>query len=519
MYGVGVDEMVFDNNGNIITAGQFMGPVDFDPGPGIYNFSGSTCCDNIYVCKSDSDGNFLWVKKIGDNSFNRIGEIVCDNSGNIYVTGNFMNPSYNIFICKLNANGNILWTKRMDNSNSGFSQGLSIRFDSNGDILLAGYFSGTNDFDMGSGTYYLTSSGLGDIFIAKYDTSGQLLWAKSIGGTGHDYASSLSLDVNDNIYIQGMFRDTVDFDPGPGVFNLHSTPGSHYLFVSKLDFSGNFIWAKSIGAYDCDYSRAMVVDTLENIYLTGRFYNTVDFDPGIGVYNLTAINTNSPDIFVLRLDRNGDLIWVRQFGGPSDDRAQTIAIDNKLNVYTSGLFKDTVDFNPDAGVYNLVSNGYEDGYFSVLDAKGHFICAGQLGGTGSGSILTITPDNAGNIYGGGTFGGTVDFDPGSGTFNLTCSANCDGFTAKYGDCLLTTFQSEIKNHNLVIHLFPNPTTGLFTLHCPLSTINSQLNIYNSLGELVHQQIITSPNQQVDLNVKPGVYLVEAAGTRQKLVVY
>ncbi|HEY9082330.1 MAG TPA: SBBP repeat-containing protein [Vicingaceae bacterium] len=252
-------------------------------------------------------------------------------------------------------------------------------------------------------------------------------WAKRIGGTGSDYGYSITTDATGNVYTTGYFYDTVDFDPGVGVFNLSSV-GNFDIFVSKLDVSGNFVWAKSIGGTGYDYGMSITTDASGNVYISGIFEGIVDFDPGAGVFNLSS--TGSQDIFISKLDASGNFVWAKNIGGTGTDQSYSITTDASGNVYTTGVFTGTVDFNPDTGVFNLSSAGGDDIFISKLDVSGNFVWAKSMGGTNEDRGYSITTDVSGNVYSTGYFYDTADFDPGVGVFNLSSIGDRDIFISK-----------------------------------------------------------------------------------------
>ena len=156
------------------------------------------------------------------------------------------------------------WAKSMGGSFD--DDGQSITVDAVGNIYTTGSFLDTIDFDPGPGTYNLSSAGWKDIFIQKLDANGNFIWAKSMGGVSYDVGNSITIDALGNIYIIGVFEDTVDFDPGTGTYYLTSA-GSRDIFIQKLDSSGNFIWAKSAGGSDYDGGSSIAVDTTGNVFV------------------------------------------------------------------------------------------------------------------------------------------------------------------------------------------------------------------------------------------------------------
>ena len=362
-----------DSSGNIYTTGYFQGTGDFDPGAGTTNLTSAGGYD-VFVSKLDSSGNFVWAKSFGGSA----------------------NES-----------------------------GQSIEVDSSGNVYTTGYFQDTVDFDPGAGTTNLTSAGGYDAFVSKLDSSGDFVWAKIFSGsTYQEIGYAIAVDSSGNVYTTGYFWGTVDFDPGAGTTNLTSA-GSNDVFVSKLDSSGNFVWAQSFGGSALDIGFSIAIDSSGNVYTLGVFRDTADFDPGAGTTNLTSAGIN--DLFVSKLNSSGALLWVKGFGGSSSESGQSIEVDSSGNVYTTGYFEGTVDFDPGAGTTNLTSVGSNDGFISKLDSSGNFVWAKSIGGSSGDSVRSIAVDSSGNVYTTGSFQDTVDFDPGAGTTNLTSGGLADVF--------------------------------------------------------------------------------------------
>jgi hypothetical protein len=275
--------------------------------------------------------------------------------------------------------------------------GNAIAVDSIGNVYTTGTFIGTVDFDPGAGTANLVSAGSSDVFISKLDSSGNYVWAKRFGGTDSDEGFSITLDSSGNVYTTGIFRSTVDFDPGDGIANLTSA-GNTDVFVSKLNSSGNLVWAKKFGGTSPDEGKSIAIDSTGNVYTTGTFRGTVDFDPGAGTANLVAAGGNSDiDVFISKLDTSGNYVWAKGFGGTDIDSGRSIAVDTNGNVYTTGIFRSTADFDPGAGTTNLTSAGGPDVFISKLDSSGNFVWAKRFGGTSGEYGVAIDLDSTGNV--------------------------------------------------------------------------------------------------------------------------
>ncbi|HNW90219.1 MAG TPA: SBBP repeat-containing protein [Bacteroidales bacterium] len=440
--------------GNFYITGNFWGTVDFDPGSGVTNLTSNGTGD-VFFAKYDAEGKFVFAKQMGGTLDEMGMSITVDLFYNIYIAGTFQGTadfdpgagianlnssgSEDVFIAKYDLNGNYIYAKKIGGGSSDIVLGNAV--DPAGYITITGYYAGTADFDPGAGTANLSSSGLTDCFFAKYDPAGNYVFAKSLGGTSHDYSFSIALDASSNIYLVGNFWSTVDFDPGTGTANLSSS-GIGDCFFAKYDASGNYIFAKKTSGPLDEIGTSIKIDNANNIYLGGYFQNTADFDPGVGVANLTS--TGNMDVFIAKYNANGDFINAKSFGGASDDVGYSISIDAAGNTFVSGYFSGTADFDPGAGTATLVSGtGFTNGFIGKYDGSGNYLWAGVLGRNNSNSAFpqrgnSIKTDNAGNIYVTGFYRALVDFDPGPGLAELYAPSGQDIFFAKYntlGNCI------------------------------------------------------------------------------------
>ena len=289
--------------------------------------------------------------------------------------------------------------------------------------------------------------------------------AAIFGGTVNDYGMSVAVDASGNIYTAGYFAGTVDFDPGAGTYNLTSA-GNDDVFVSKLNSSGDYVWAKTFGGAggggDYDRGNSVAVDASGNIYTTGYFAGTVDFDPGAGTINLTS--AGGTDVFVSKLNSSGDYVWAKTFGGISSERGVSVAVDSSGNIYTTGYFAETGDFDPGVGTQGLTSSGSDDVFVYKLNSYRGFEWAKKFGGFDYDTGRSVTVDTSGNVYATGNFGSTVDFDPGVGIQNFISAGGYDVFVSKLsplGVSLVTTTTSTTT--------VPTTTTTTTTTTVPTTT--------------------------------------------------
>jgi hypothetical protein len=345
--------------------------------------------------------------------------------------------------------------------------GTSITTDGNGNVYTTGYFIGNVDFDPGAGTYYIDDAGNYTVFISKLDASGNFVWAKTFGGADYSEGHAIALDGSGNIYTTGSFKGTVDFDPGNGTFPLTSA-GNGDIFISKLDASGNFVWAKQIGGINDDCGHSITMDNQGNVLTTGYFQSSADFDPGTGTFTLAS--EGDDDAFISKLDTSGNFVWAKNWGWAGEDRGNSVAADGGGNVYSTGHFFGMVDFDPGAGSFSLFSGGGSAAFISKLDASGNFVWAKQLSGNLENWGKSIAVDESGNVYTAGGFIGTVDFNPGSDTFNLVSVAGYyDGYISKLDDMGAFTWAKQIGGTDydyalsLALDHFGNVyTTGIFS---------------------------------------------------------
>lgn len=391
--------------------------------------------------------NLKWVDAIGGSLDDEGYSVIIDSSGNIYVAGNYINtvdfdPGPSVFnlttpnnsrsgyILKLDSAGKFIWAKSMGGIHDGFDKAIAI--DASGNVYMTGSFRGTTDFDPSSATFNLTSQGATDVFVTKLTSNGDFLWAKSMGGKGFENGFALATDAYYNVCIVGRYGDTADFDPGVPTFNLrpktNSLGSSYDVFITKLDSAGNFIWAKSVGGPQRDEGHSVVIDPAGNIYTTGFYRETADFNPSSGVFTIKS-SIFSQDIFVLKLDSAGDFIWAKSMGGSSTDEAFSIAQDVFGDVYITGDFKSTADFDPSSSKFNITASGNEDSFILKLDSNGNFIWAKSIRGASANTGRAIITDPNGGVYIAGSFIGTVDFDPSSSKSSFT-SNHFDAYLLK-----------------------------------------------------------------------------------------
>ena len=499
-----------DAAGNLYNTGNFNGTLDFDSGPGTSNLTAVGQAD-IFITKESPSGALLWAKSIGGANNDGSAAIALDGAGNVFICGTFaypmdfdpgpgtftLNPSNSddVYICKLNNMGGFVWARRIGGSAADL--GRAIATDGAGNVLVAGSFRSTVDFDPGSGTHTVSAVAVYDAFVLKLDAGGNYVWSWQAGGNGFDTGSALAVDASNNVYVGGAFQFTIDFDPGAGITTLASA-GQQDGYVTKLDAAGNLVWARHIGGLQEEEVYALALDATGQVYASGTFTSASDFDPGSGTVTYTS--AGGRDVFILKLDAAGNYLWARPVGGPLNDFATFLATDAAGHVYATGYFNGTTDFDPGAGTYNLTSAGVADAFILRLDAAGNFVYVIPMGGPDTDYVTGIALDGTGNVYATGTFNATADFQPGSGTNMLTSAGQDDIFIVKF-DNTTTGVPAENQLAQTGIGVYPNPVRSTATLVLPAAPAGAVVQLYNSLGQLVH-----------NLPVVPGEVLQLSRGT-------
>lgn len=248
-----------------------------------------------------------------------------------------------------------------------------------------------------------------------YSQNIQLDWVTPFGSkTTDDEGKSIDVDVNGNIYTTGYFSGTVDFDPSiNGIYNLISNGGSD-IFIMKQDPKGNLIWAKQIGNSNQEASSFIKLDNSGNVYITGYFSGTVDFDPNNGIANMSSSDNTIlyKDAFLLKLTNSGNYAWAYRTGGYNvDDEGKAIAIDEQDNVHVTGFFSGSMDIDPTNGTTYVSSNGQTDIFSYKLSTTGTFLWGISIGGPNSDLASSIVTMKDGSIWIKGNFKDSVDFDP------------------------------------------------------------------------------------------------------------
>ena len=307
-------------------------------------------------------------------------------------------------------------------ASSGYSTGKLTTSDSAGNLILAGEYTGTKDFDPGAGVFSLTSSANNEGYVAKFDSTGNFLWVKTFRGDNSTAFRGITTDSSNNIYLTGLYYGSIDMNPGAAV-DTRTAAGSSDAVILKLNSSGDLQWVKTYGSSGSDGGLSLAINSSGDVIATGYFLYTTNFDSG---NTNTSLSTTAQTVSIMKLTSSGDFQWVKGFslGVSGSSVAYSIKIDSAGDLVLIGTFTGTVDFDPSASASSLTANS-TDIFITKLSSLGVFVWVKQIGNSTGERATEIAIDSSQNLFVTGYFQGVTDFDPGAGTSNLTSSTNVD----------------------------------------------------------------------------------------------
>ena len=533
------EKILHGPNSDYLVVGEYTETLDLDPSENEFSKT-SIGSQDIFISAHASDGTFLWGDSYGSSGYDDLIDARIASDGSIYLVVVFegfiqwggglysSNGSLDIAFAKLDANGTVNWVKIIGGDDIDFVRSVEISDD--GNILLWGQFLSTVDFDPSEeGSFTLTSDGEvfgeGDLFLASYSADGDFQFAKSMGCIGFTEPMEIAKMPGNRFLLSGGFSEGIDIDLSPDSEELLSTNESYDVFLAEVDAQGNLFWSGQLeGSSDAEFGTArcllhsISVAIDGEVYISGAFDYTVDFDPGPEVFEYTeGIPTTdffAGDAFLMKLDANLNFEWMKYINGQLHN--STTEVDNNGNILMAGsFFGMDVDINTDEAEEQLVSTGefsYSDSqsFLISLDAQGNFLEGAVIGGEGlRTSIRDISIEPDGQIIATGSFELTVDFDYGEGTFELTAEDDFrDAFVLSLdGDPLvLSTYSAKEEP---TFPAYPNPTVEFFRLPIEPTTLD-EVRLTDLNGRLVkHWRQAQGEYPIADL--PSGVYILSWKG--------
>ena len=423
-------------------------------------FSGTLT--DVLITNDDSgevvlDNNKLGTYTFGGSNSDYGNDITTDSSGNIFINGHFKGTvdfdptngidnhtsqyedSFSAFITKYNADGSYGWTRIFGGGMRSSNFENDIALNSSGDIFITGSFEGTVDFDGTGGVDNHTSTdgpfNDEDVFITKYNADGSYGWTRTFGDENFDTGNGIAINSLNEVLVTGNFFGEVDFDGTAGVDNLGATDDKD-IFITKYGSDGSYIWTRVFGGYHYEYSDDIAVNSLGDIFITGLFEDTANFDGTGGTDNHTAAS-GSEYVFITKYNADGSYGWTRTFGGGEDtyNNGRGIVINSSDEVLVTGFFSGITDFDGTVGIDNHSSyelDGSQDIFITKYNTDGSYDWTRTFGGNYNEYAEDITINSLDDIFVTGAFEDAVNFDGTGGIDSYTAVNEIeDSFITKY----------------------------------------------------------------------------------------
>lgn len=452
--------------------------------------------DDAFIVKYSKSGNVLWARNISGSLGETAFGISVDPNCNVYVTGYFSTPTIlvgtttlstvgnsDIFIVKYDSTGNVLWAKSAGGSNDDMPQGICV--DANGNSYITGFFSAPS---ITFGITTLTCS-INATFVVKYDVNGNVVWASKGGESSN--GKSISVDANANTYITGTFSSPSSNFGGIPLTNSDVSGNTTDAFIAKYNSNGGIAWAKNGIGNNTDYGSGISVTSNGFAYVTGRFVSqSITF----GSTTLNISNSCCNDIFIVKYDPLGNVVWAKREGDYYDDRNLGIYTDNVGNFYVTGFFQ---SFSLTLGNTTLTNadntNNTSDIFVAKYNSSGNAVWAkSALGNLGDGAYAIAVDANGNSYITGFFYSSPLNFD----THPLTNSGVQKYFIAKLGNsCALNPITLSFSNTSISCH---DSSDG-----------SSLVNVSGGTSPYSFQWSSNSGNQtsQTALNLNAGSFVV------------
>jgi len=533
-----IDIVIKDDN--MYVFGEYKGSIDFDSSA---NEAIHVAYDpRFYIEKRDLNGNFLWhkdFKEVGLSASLNFVDFAVDNQGNVTIIGSCTRqfdidtgPGVEMvgnndpqelgkqFVVQFDTDGNINWKQYRR-----YTSIKDIAVDANGTIYIIGSFLGTVDFDTSSSTNAITSyfDGTNNIinpYFLTLNGQGQFIDVQTMAT---DYApnkfESIHTDVFGNIYVLGVFRGSIDADFSTAVHTMTAEGIEDNPLILKLNNQRNFVWARKLfGGHFRSFK--MTNDTVGNIVLGGSFGGTVDFNPNAGVHTISSLTNYNA--FVTKWTSNGDFLWANAVSDPNYTPLSNITMDVNNNIYFGGFFTGTADFDGGAAVANYtVPSGRAYAYLNKLKADGSYDWTTVVESSHTTNCRAVAVHSNNDIYLGGHFSGTADFDPNTGVTNTVSHSTyygyTDAFLLKYRQPALSTATNTFPKP---IRAYPNPnSTATISIDLHQVYSNIKIKLTDLSGRIIQEQVVLQ-GQRIAINSPraTGMYVLHVQSEHKKAII-
>lgn len=509
---------------------------------------------------------FDWVTQLDCGAITTVYDMTLDADGNQFISGYTSSSiiyssdsgedtlsigmGFAAFVFKLSPSGNVLLAKAFQCNT--FIESPCVAVDESGNIYLTGGYRTILDADPGPEEFILNSNGIMDIFIIKLDSTGNLVWAKSMGGGNSDAGQGIAIDSDGNVISAGKFGGSspVDFNPAEDEEAYLSVQETGRTYIQKLDSNGEFIWVKGFGGSDIS---GFKLDDSDNIHIIGQFqgnFGTSDFDPGEGEYMMSSVSQR--DIFVLKLDADANFIWAKSLGGTYQENANSFDIDSEGNIYLTGTFRMDIDLDPGPDQQVEVSIGDWDIFIVKLNDSGSLEWGHAIGAEGykRDEGLSIAVNEEGDVYTTGRFEGDIDFQPGTVGMQLSSPEDKSVYVAKldtYGNFIwVNSFATSHSDQHIAVDSYggvyragnftgtvdfdPDSTEAVLTFNWPksfyvskwfddgdncASTVNGRMFFDLNENSVFDEDEPPYPHGNYSVSWMPYQFLAQSNGTFQQ----
>ncbi len=514
-------DLTTDNAGNIFETGVLIGSVNF----GTLKLAAPPSTADAFLIKYDNNGNAIWGVAPYTYQVAKSIAVATGKTGNVCMVGGYEDSmtigtyrfpnTYNtdkLFVAMFTSTGILKWGAY---SNKGAIAPIATTIDKWGNTYITGFFS--DSVYLGSFGMY---SGRDCFYIAKYDTNGKVIWAKTAKPntwlSTYTTGTSMVTDTIGNIYVAGEFTD--DSITIGSVTIITAAPRS--VFIAKFDSAGNLTWLKSplITSSSAESyllglqpGRFLSIDNAENLYLSGMFHDTVQF-------GATILATNYLDIFLVKYSPIGNVLWAKE-SSPTNINSNTYQVYssscNKAgSIYICGTFKDSIGFNS----VELKSDSTWPSFLFSFDSSGNAVCGSEVNNSNDDNNSVAADPLSNGVF----FSGDIENEYGCyfGSYFLTGTGGEYGFLAKW-TCSTTEGVNEIGNKNEGMSVYPNPNNGVFTItlsHPELVSGSQTIEVYNVMGERVKSEELRAKSEEVDMGAQPnGIYFYRVIEENGELV--
>jgi hypothetical protein len=494
-----------DSTGNVFIIGHYGSP-SMTLGTTVLSNS-STNTRDMYLAKYSPTGSLVWAKSFGGLYNDNPSSITTDSSGNLIFVGNFDSPTItfgsttltnsgmsDIFIVKFDTTGNVIWAKKAGGSSQDTCK--SVKVNPSGEILLTGSFSSAT---CAFGTSSLTNLGSTDVFIAKYNTSGNIIWAKRIGGTSNEDANDITTDLNGNIFITGSFGSPTLSD---GTNSLTNT-GVASMFLFKYDTAGTFKWSKKWSGSSLNRGVGVATDSSGNVILAGNYGDTsINFDGLI----LNCMYVSSA---IVKYNSNGNVMWAKTCSDGKYD-VTSIAVDSQGSTYLSGTtICPAIFFGPMV----LINSGSDDSVLMKYDVNGNELWGKIVGGNSWEYGAKTIVDQSDNSYLLGSFlSSSISFD-GTLLNNSGTGSNSNQIFFSKLNSLLDTAAFE---NDLSFTVFPNPVSSNSMINFNEDLDNASLTLFDISGKEIRRQVFSGKQLTFEKgNLSAGIYFIKISTNDKK----